>query len=62
VREKTLLLVEDNPVDEALTLRALEKHNVGERIVVVRDGATAIEYLLGKGLYWLLVNEPPPVL
>lgn len=47
MKERRLLLVEDNPVDEALILRALEKDEVCDRIVVVRDGERALEYLLG---------------
>ena len=46
-REPVILLVEDNPKDEALTLRALKKANIGNRVVVARDGVEAIEYLLG---------------
>lgn len=43
---RTVLLVEDNPDDEALTLRALRKHNI-TNVVVKRDGAEALDYLLG---------------
>ncbi len=39
------MLVEDNPDDEALTLRALKKHNLFDEVVVVRDGAEALEWL-----------------
>src|SRR5271168_4134721 len=46
--EKTILQVEDNPKDEALTLRALKKHNIGNDVVVARDGAEAIERLFGS--------------
>lgn len=46
-----ILLVEDNPCDEELTIRALEKSNLANRIVVVRDGVEAIDYLLGTGHY-----------
>jgi two-component system response regulator len=42
-----LLLVEDNPSDEELTLHVLKKHNLANRIRVVRDGAEALEYLFG---------------
>ena len=47
--EPVILLVEDNPKDEALTLRALKKANIGNRVVVKRDGVEAIDYLLGSG-------------
>jgi len=47
--EPAILLVEDNPKDEALTLRALKKANIGNRVVVARDGVQAIDYLLGTG-------------
>jgi CheY-like chemotaxis protein len=49
VEEKHLLLVEDNPDDEALTLRALRRVNVGNEVVVARDGVEALEYLFGTG-------------
>jgi len=45
--EKFILVVEDNPVDEKLTVRALEKRNVVNRIVVARDGEEALECLFG---------------
>ena len=45
--EPVILLVEDNPKDEALTLRALKKANIGNRVVVAHDGVEAIDYLLG---------------
>jgi CheY-like chemotaxis protein len=48
---QTLLLVEDNPNDEALTLRALAKADVACRVVVVRDGVEALDYLLARGGY-----------
>lgn len=47
--EPIILLVEDNAKDEALTLRALKKANVANRVVVARDGVEAIDYLLGSG-------------
>ncbi len=46
-----ILLVEDNPDDEALTLRALKKNNIGNRLVVVRDGVEAVDFLFAKGTY-----------
>jgi two-component system response regulator len=45
--EPVILLVEDNPKDEALTLRALKKANIGNRVVVAHDGVEAIDFLLG---------------
>lgn len=41
--DKIILLVEDNPDDEALTLRALKKNNIQNQIVVARDGAEALD-------------------
>jgi two-component system response regulator len=46
-----LLLVEDNPDDELLTLRALKKNNVTGEVVVARDGVEALDYLFGAGEY-----------
>jgi two-component system response regulator len=43
--------VEDNPDDEALTLRALNKNNIKNDVVVARDGAEALDYLFGTGKY-----------
>lgn len=60
--DKTILLVEDNPDDEALTLHALETNNIGNRIVVVRDGAEALDYLLARGRYEHRSLEEVPTL
>ena len=46
-----ILLVEDNPDDEALTIRALKKNNIGNELKVVRDGAEALEFLFCTGAY-----------
>jgi CheY-like chemotaxis protein len=48
VQELDILLVEDNPNDAELTQRALKKNDLGARVVVVRDGAEALEYLLSS--------------
>ena len=48
---KFILLVEDNPDDEALALRALKQNRIDNGVVVVRDGAEALNYLFGKGKY-----------
>jgi len=50
-KERTILLVEDNPDDVALTLRALEKHNIKNKVTVARDGAEALDYLFATGAY-----------
>jgi len=50
-KNKVILLVEDNPDDEALTLRALKKNNIKNEVVVARDGAEALEFLFGTGKY-----------
>ena len=48
---KVILLVEDNPDDEVLALRALKKNHILNDVVVARDGAEALDYLLGTGTY-----------
>jgi two-component system, response regulator len=48
---KTILLVEDNADDEALTFRALMKNNISNQLVVARDGAEALDYLFATGKY-----------
>jgi len=48
---KVILLVEDDPDDEALALRALRRNNIKNEVVVVRDGTEALDYLFGTGSY-----------
>src|SRR5439155_2852049 len=47
--EKMILLVEDNPNDEELTLRALRKANIANSVFVARDGQEAVDFLFGTG-------------
>ncbi len=49
--DKIVLLVEDNPDDEALTLRALARHDLADQVVVARDGQEALDFLFGEGRY-----------
>ena len=51
MKDKIILLIEDNPDDAALTRRALEKNNIKNDVVVVHDGAAALDYLFGTGSY-----------
>jgi len=49
--EYVILLVEDNASDEELTLRALKKGNIANKVAVARDGAAALDYLFGRGVH-----------
>ena len=49
--EVEILLVEDNPSDVELTLRALNRHNLANNVHVVKDGAEALEFILATGAY-----------
>jgi CheY-like chemotaxis protein len=49
--DKTIMLVEDNPRDEALTLRALKKIGLSGSVIVMRDGAEALDYLFRTGAF-----------
>jgi len=49
MNNKIILLVEDNPDDEALTLRALKKNNILNEVVVAHDGVEALDYLFATG-------------
>jgi CheY-like chemotaxis protein len=49
--EKIIMLVEDNPDDEELTLRALRKANIANEVFVARDGTEALDFLFSTGRY-----------
>ena len=51
MRDKIILLVEDNPDDLLLALRALKRNNVADEVVVARDGVEALDYLFATGEY-----------
>jgi two-component system response regulator len=57
MNDRIILLVEDNPDDEALTLRALQKNNISNRVVVAHDGAEALDMLFGQGAH---AGQPIP--
>ncbi len=58
MNEKLILLIEDNPDDEALTLRALKKNDIQTEVRVARDGQEALDYFFGADS---LVNPTPTV-
>ena len=51
MEEKIILLVEDNPDDVDLTLRALKKNNIINKVIIAKDGVEALDYLHGTGRY-----------
>jgi CheY-like chemotaxis protein len=46
-----ILLVEDNPTDAELTIRALNKYNLGNNLIHLKDGAEALDFIFAKGAY-----------
>jgi two-component system response regulator len=60
VAPKMILLVEDDPDHEALTMRALRRNNLGHQVTVARDGAAALDLLLGGELAPAEVRGPLP--
>ncbi len=59
---RTILLVEDNPKDVELTLEALSEHNLANRVMVVKDGVEAMEYLRYEGAYKMRPKGNPAVI
>jgi two-component system response regulator len=51
MEEKIILLVEDNPDDVELTLRAFKKNNILNRVIIAKDGVEALDFLFGTGTY-----------
>jgi len=51
MRDRVIVLIEDNANDEELTLRAFRKSNIANRIVVLRDGAEALDYFFQRGAH-----------
>jgi two-component system, response regulator len=51
MKDKLILLIEDNRDDETLTLRALKKNNIVNEVIVAHDGAKALDYLFGAGAH-----------
>jgi two-component system response regulator len=63
MNKKIILLVEDNPDDVELTMRALKKGNIMNQVVVARDGAEALDYLFATGKYaGRNIEEQPQVI
>ncbi|MBN1487408.1 MAG: response regulator [Anaerolineae bacterium] len=62
MQPKTILLVEDNPDDELLTLRAFKKSKIINEVIVARDGAEALDYLFTTGKYAHRKNHKLPEL
>ncbi len=60
--QKIVLLVEDNPDDETLTLRALKKNKISNHVDIFRDGAEALDYLFAQKKYSHLQNKNLPEL
>ena len=63
-KDVDILLVEDNPRDTELTIRALNKHNITNQLVVLEDGADALDFLFCKGKYSdrVISNQPKVIL
>ena len=61
-KDVEILLVEDNPHDVELTLRALKKHNLANKVQVVKDGAEALDFIFNTGSFSGQTNHPKVIL
>jgi two-component system, response regulator len=63
-KDVDILLVEDNPRDTELTIRALNKHNISNQLIVLEDGAEALDFLFCKGKYAdrVITKQPKVIL
>ena len=62
MKDKIILLVEDNPDDRDLTLRALRKQHIVNEVIVAQDGVEALDYLFGTGAYAGQVTHSPQLI
>ena len=61
-REFEILIVEDDPNDAELITRALKKHNLANKLVLLKDGAEALDFLFGKGSFAQMDDGKPRVI
>lgn len=63
MENKIILLVEDNPDDEMLMLRALEKNRIANEVIITRDGVEALDYLFARNKYeGRNINDTPQLI
>ena len=60
MKEVEILLVEDNPTDAELCIRALQKHNLADSLMWVKDGAEALDFIFATGTYSQRRAATPP--
>lgn len=60
MRSKRILLVEDNPDDVALAIRAFKKNNIANEVKVIGDGEEALDFLFARGIYTGEASQPLP--
>ena len=61
MKDKVILLVEDNPDDVELTKLAFEKNNIANKMIVAKDGVEALDYMFGTGMYAVRDVKDMPV-